>query len=343
MLLYPLQSRWSSKYAPCAERKEHFYETPKEAGRYAQLLLGAAILAFGLFNVHQQSRITEGGVLGATLLLQHWLGISPAISEVVMDVACYLLGIKYLGKSFLRYSLVATGGFAVFYALFARMGYLLPSMAHLPLLAAVVGGLFVGLGVGLVVRAGGAAGGDDALALVIAKLFRWPVSRAYLFTDLVVSGSVLELYSRGKHCLLSVDGDAVLLRHRENSHIPPQQGLSHFPPAPQAAPEAKGHGPQDAAHQGHQQITHAPCPGCVAHKRPQQWLEPHANAQDQGQAKGQLAHLCPPHGPGIKVQPAAIHQPSDNDAQGGTQELPGRIHPMRVKKGITAGARRAPG
>ena len=154
----------------------------KEAGRYAQLLLGAAILAFGLFNVHQQSRITEGGVLGATLLLQHWLGISPAISEVVMDVACYLLGIKYLGKGFLRYSLVATGGFAVFYALFARMGYLLPSMAHLPLLAAVVGGLFVGL----VVRAGGAAGGDDALALVIAKLFRWPVSRAYLFTDLVV-------------------------------------------------------------------------------------------------------------------------------------------------------------
>ena len=111
-------------------------------------MLGAAILAFGLFNVHQQSRITEGGVLGATLLLQHWLGISPAISEVVMDVACYLLGIKYLGKGFLRYSLVATGGFAVFYALFARMGYLLPSMAHLPLLAAVVGGLFVGLGAG---------------------------------------------------------------------------------------------------------------------------------------------------------------------------------------------------
>ena len=158
----------------------------KEAGRYAQLLLGAAILAFGLFNVHQQSRITEGGVLGATLLLQHWLGISPAISEVVMEVDCYMLGIKYLGKGFLRYSLVATGGFAVFYALFARIGYLLPSMAHLPLLAAVVGGLFVGVGVGLVVRAGGAAGGDDALALVIAKLFRWPVSRAYLFTDLVV-------------------------------------------------------------------------------------------------------------------------------------------------------------
>ena len=158
----------------------------RELFRYAQLLLGSAILAFGLFNVHSQSRITEGGVLGTVLLLQHWFGISPSISEAVLDVCCYLLGLKYLGKSFLRYALTATGGFALSYALFERMGYMLPSMLDQPLLAAVVGGLFVGVGVGLVVRVGGAAGGDDALALVIAKLLHWPVSRAYLFTDLVV-------------------------------------------------------------------------------------------------------------------------------------------------------------
>ena len=158
----------------------------RELFRYAQLLLGSAILAFGLLNVHSQSRITEGGVLGTTLLLQHWFGISPSISEAVLDVCCYLLGLKYLGKSFLRYALTATGGFALSYALFERMGYMLPSMLDQPLLAAVAGGLFVGVGVGLVVRVGGAAGGDDALALVIAKLLHWPVSRAYLFTDLVV-------------------------------------------------------------------------------------------------------------------------------------------------------------
>ena len=158
----------------------------RELFRYAQLLLGSAILAFGLFNVHSQCRITEGGVLGTTLLLQQWFGISPSISEAVLDVCCYLLGLKYLGKSFLRYALTATGGFALSYALFERMGYMLPSMLDQPLLAAVVGGLFVGVGVGLVVRVGGAAGGDDALALVIAKLLQWPVSRAYLFTDLVV-------------------------------------------------------------------------------------------------------------------------------------------------------------
>ena len=74
----------------------------------------------------------------------------------------------------------------MFYAVNERIGYVLPDMSAQPLLAAVAGGLFVGVGVGLVVRAGGAAGGDDALALVIAKIFGVQVSRAYLITDTIV-------------------------------------------------------------------------------------------------------------------------------------------------------------
>ena len=45
-------------------------------------LLGSFILAFGLYNVHSISGVTEGGVLGATLLLEHWTGISPALSLI---------------------------------------------------------------------------------------------------------------------------------------------------------------------------------------------------------------------------------------------------------------------
>jgi len=157
-----------------------------ETKRYAMLLAGAAILSFGLFNVHAQSSITEGGVLGMTLLLQHWLGITPAVAEIALDIVCYSLGMKYLGRNFLKYALTATGGFSAFYALWEKIGYILPDMTHRPLAAAVVGGIFVGVGVGLVVRAGGASGGDDALALVIAKKTGLPVERAYLITDMTV-------------------------------------------------------------------------------------------------------------------------------------------------------------
>ena len=52
-------------------------------------LLGSAILAFGLYNIHAFSGVTEGGQLGLSLLLQHWFHISPAITELVLDVFCY--------------------------------------------------------------------------------------------------------------------------------------------------------------------------------------------------------------------------------------------------------------
>ncbi len=63
------------------------------------ILLGAAIATFGIHNIHQQVGITEGGVIGAMLLVEHWLGFSPAYITPVLDVACYLLAFKYLGGS----------------------------------------------------------------------------------------------------------------------------------------------------------------------------------------------------------------------------------------------------
>ena len=160
--------------------------TPAKLKRCAQALLGSAILAFGLYNVHSLSHVTEGGVLGMTLLLQHWLGISPAVSGFVMNVLCYAAGWRLLGKEFLLYSAVAGGGFSAFYALFERFPPLWPQLAELPWLAAVLGAVFVGAGVGLSVRAGGAPGGDDALAMVISHVTRLDVQWAYLATDLVV-------------------------------------------------------------------------------------------------------------------------------------------------------------
>lgn len=157
--------------------------TPKRCGI---TLLGSAILAFGLYNVHALSGVTEGGVLGMTLFLRHWLGVSPAVSGLVMNAACYLMGWRLLGREFIAYSIVAGGGFSIFYAICEQFDPIWPQLAQYPLLAAVLGALFVGVGVGLSVRAGGAPGGDDALAMSISALAHWNIQWAYLFTDLVV-------------------------------------------------------------------------------------------------------------------------------------------------------------
>ena len=148
-------------------------------------LLGSAILAFGLYNVHAFSVVTEGGMLGITLFLHHWFGISPSLSGLIINAACYLAGWRTLGRLFIFYSIIAGGGFSVFYAVFEQFPQFWPQLAHMPLTAAIVGALFVGIGVGLCVRAGGAPGGDDALAMTLNKILGRPIEQIYLVSDLL--------------------------------------------------------------------------------------------------------------------------------------------------------------
>lgn len=144
------------------------------------------ILAFGMYNIHSRTIITEGGIWGLELLIQHWFGISPAITAPIFDGTCYLLGFVFLGKKFIFRSLLATLGYSGFYAIFEQFPPLLPDLDPFPLAAAVIGAIFVGVGAGLVVRETAAAAGDDALALVISKKSGCKMSTAYLITDLSV-------------------------------------------------------------------------------------------------------------------------------------------------------------
>ena len=169
-------------------------------------ILGGGVLAFGLYNVHSLSGVTEGGALGLTLLLNHWLGISPAWSGLIINFCCYAYGLRTLGKSFLIWSAIGGGSFSAFYALFEQFPRLWPGLAGHPLLAAVIGAVFVGVGCGLCVRSGGAPTGDDALAMGLSKGLKLPIERVYLITDLTVLGLSLSYLpvSRIACSLLSV-------------------------------------------------------------------------------------------------------------------------------------------
>ena len=154
--------------------------------RVGLIALGAMIATFGIHNIHQQTGITEGGVIGLMLFVEHWLGISPAFITPVLDLTCYLLAFKYLGGRFIKISALSTLSVSLFYKLWEQFPPMLPDLSAHPLAAAVLGALFVGIGVGIIVRQGGSSGGDDALALTISRVTRWRLARCYLFTDLVV-------------------------------------------------------------------------------------------------------------------------------------------------------------
>lgn len=153
--------------------------------------LAGAFQAFGMYHIHAQADITEGGILGLTLLLEHWLHLSPAVSGAILNGACFFLGWRLLGKNFLLCSGVSAGGFSIGYALFSLFPPLFPGIGNLPLAAALGGALFIGIGAGVCVRCGGATCGDDALAMSLSHLTNIPIQWIYLASDLSVLAASL--------------------------------------------------------------------------------------------------------------------------------------------------------
>ena len=148
--------------------------------------LASVLLAFGLYHIHAQSAVTEGGILGLSLFFDKVLSLSPAITATVFNLLCYFLGFRVLGRQFIVYSAVTTLGFSLSYAILEQSPPLFPAIGTYPLLAAVVGALFVGVGCGVCVRIGGAPSGDDALAMALSRLLHLPIAWVYLITDLSV-------------------------------------------------------------------------------------------------------------------------------------------------------------
>ena len=159
------------------------------SGRACLLILaGSAIQAFGLYHVHACSGVTEGGVLGLTLLLERWFEISPALSGAILNMICYFVGWRVLGGGFIFCSLISTAGFCSTYWICEQFPQFWPELYQMPFLAAIIGALFIGIGVGICVRQGAAPGGDDALAMSISHLTGVGIEKVYLVSDLIVLG-----------------------------------------------------------------------------------------------------------------------------------------------------------
>lgn len=149
-------------------------------------MAGTAVLAFGMINIHKATDITEGGILGLVLLFDHWWGVPPSVSTILLNGILFAMGLKILGKRFLSVSIFATVTLAGFYLLFDLIPNIIPDLSSKLWLAAILGGLSVGIGTGLVVAAGGAASGDDALALIITHKTRLKLTYSYIISDVTV-------------------------------------------------------------------------------------------------------------------------------------------------------------
>ena len=200
--------------------------------------VGCAILAFGIVNVHQQVDLTDGGAIGALLLLNHWFGLPASIGKALFDIVFYIFAFKFLGAMFCKIAILSTLSMSGFFWIFEQFPPILPSLENLPWVAALLGGCFVGVGVGLVIRAGGSTGGDDAFALTVCKLTSWRISKAYMisdFTILALSLTYIPVYLIG-FSLLSATTSTLLIdfvstvgtKHARRIHMPRLQTTKDY-------------------------------------------------------------------------------------------------------------------
>ena len=160
------------------------------------ILIGSLILAFGIYNLNYQNNITEGGILGVLLLLKNLFDIEPSVANLILDISLLIIAYKFFGKQFLLNSIIATLSFSTFYEIFESIGPLIPVLQS-KFIVTILSGLFVGIGVGIIIRNGAAAGGDDALAMVISKITSVTIGNVYLIGDvavLILSLTYLSVY-----------------------------------------------------------------------------------------------------------------------------------------------------
>ena len=131
---------------------------------FACPLISAAIAVFNVPN-----DIAPGGVAGlSTALAEVFPPISVGVWMVMLNTPLLLAAWRRFKRRALVMTLAATGSVAVLVDIF---GLLLPAYSNNPLLAAIAGGTFTGLGAGLLLQRGISTGGTDLLALLLRRIF----------------------------------------------------------------------------------------------------------------------------------------------------------------------------
>jgi len=150
------------------------------------MMVGAAVLAIGISGLIVPNRLADGGLTGVAIVLHYLTGLPVGPAFAVLNLPLLLWALPTQGRRFLVRTLL--GVLLVSAWTTALAGLHLP--VHDPLLAALYGGLAIGLGIGLILRSGGSTGGTDIIARFGHRRYGWAFSQAYLAMDVAVLAAV---------------------------------------------------------------------------------------------------------------------------------------------------------
>jgi len=153
--------------------------------RFIFITLGAILMAVALELFLVPNGVIDGGVTGVSIILAHLTGWKLGLFIFVLNVPFIILGYKQLGKTFTISALYGILVLSIFTAIFTPWQVFTSDL----LLATVFGGILLGIGVGLVIRNGGALDGTEILAILISSKSSLSVGQIVMFINVFILGS----------------------------------------------------------------------------------------------------------------------------------------------------------
>ena len=151
------------------------------------MLLGNFAVAAAVIIFIAPQGIILGGSTGIALALTHYISFPLSATVFVINMLFFVTGFICLGKKFALTTIANSILYPLAMSLLEQLPIAGKPVTDNIMLAAVFGGVLMGGGIGLLLRAGGSSGGTDIPALILNKYFHLNVS-ALLY---VIDGLVL--------------------------------------------------------------------------------------------------------------------------------------------------------
>ena len=160
-------------------------------------LYSAAVMLFLSPN-----EISPGGLTGISTMLNHLFMLPVGLTVFVLNIPILIIGFLKFGGVFIIKTTAAT---VVISAMLDSVEKILPALKIDPILAAVFGGILMGLGLSLFMLRGATTGGVDIIAKLINRRFpHLTVGRLMLLTDAVIVALSALVYRNTESALYSV-------------------------------------------------------------------------------------------------------------------------------------------
>lgn len=158
--------------------------------KIALVMLGNTIYCLGVVCFILPLGLITGGTTGLALIANQLANVPIELFTAVFNVAMFVLAWAVLGAAFALTTMVSTFYYPVILGVFQKIEVL----GHLtddPLLGAICAGLLIGVGLGVVIRAGASTGGMDIPPLVLNKKMGFSISVSlYAFDFAILLGQM---------------------------------------------------------------------------------------------------------------------------------------------------------